>query len=200
MNHIDLLKILEDVGVNREFNVSPFMKDNFDFPTYNEETEEENDGLRVAKNFLLDLKELQYIDVNMYQLDEIGDAGEFGEYLQWFGSEFPVNIRLRVKGVEYLHQYRMLKATRWNFASQFFVTFMSMIAAIASFAVAYFTYNYTIAKDRVGQNADKKVQSSAIMTPNIRPSQIPPPASEKAGRAPDPIQLPSSSNSAQKTK
>lgn len=151
--YIDILKELNDFGVLKLYNISPFMLRHFPRPIYktapnigwDEKQEFE------AKNFLGQLKARGHIEYELEGVYEVIywaniDSDGNIQTAQWF-DDVPFNIRLTVEGMSYLNDYNLTQsnlqineASKRNSKTQnlftsatIFVAFIGAVMSILSY-------------------------------------------------------------------
>lgn len=140
--HIQLLEILEKIGLSASYDVGEFLRTHFAGPGFDKKGDV-TDAKRVVMDFLKDLKELGHISFNDSEL-----ATAFlsdGIMFAWDNVIF--RIRLRSKGLEYLHQYRVVKANLENLKRQNWVVPTTLLISILGLIIAMGNALFTWFKD-----------------------------------------------------
>jgi hypothetical protein len=167
--HIILLEELETNGFNQPYNVSTFMKKNFQKPKMVRPLTWSIEG----DSSLLFLKDMLFLEYVLFDYDELkktirpsNDVDNW-ENMKWFDNT-DFEIRPRLKGIEFLQQYRIMnssfklnEANIKNIEVQKMLTWLAVIISILNLLLSY--QNYEMNKDE--HNTSIKQKNILITTP-----------------------------------
>jgi len=154
--HIQLLEILEPLGVSKYFWIKDFMTANFVVPSDDDfEIDEKND---LAVIFIKDLYEKKYIfyeEKALYGIHKLKPEDRFCTY--WF-DDFPVYISITIDGLEHLERYRLnqsiINSSEATIKGFWSALILSVLTVFITASTLIITYRNSNELSRIEQRID----------------------------------------------